>query len=125
MDEKINSYRDLIVWQKSVALVVKIYEITKLFPRSEIFGLTNQMRRAAVSIPSNISEGYGRRSRADYKRFLSIASGSCYELETQAEISNLLGFINEDIFRQLRVFINEISKMLSAIIAKLSKDKAK
>jgi len=83
----IKSYRDLIVWQKSVDLVKNIYLCTQTFPKEEQYGLTNQMRRCAVSIPSNIAEGYGRNSTGDYKRFLHISLGSLYELQTQVEIS--------------------------------------
>ena len=88
MDDKnkINTYRDLIVWQKSMDLVVEIYKLTKNFPKSEIYGLTSQMKRCAVSIPSNIAEGRRRGSRKDYRHFLIIAYGSGAELETQIEI---------------------------------------
>jgi len=80
---KTKSFKDLIVWRKAYKLVLEVYKATKCFPKSETYGLSNQMRRAAVSIPSNIAEGYGRRHKAEYNQFLSIAYGSLSELETQ------------------------------------------
>ncbi|MCJ7814188.1 MAG: four helix bundle protein, partial [Candidatus Atribacteria bacterium] len=80
---KTRSFKDLIVWQKAYGLVLEVYKITKAFPRSEIYGLTQQIRRAAISIPSNIAEGYGRKHKAEYQQFLSIAYASLLELETQ------------------------------------------
>ncbi|HEX3023926.1 MAG TPA: four helix bundle protein [Chitinophagaceae bacterium] len=91
----IKSYRDLIIWQKSIELVKLIYIVTNKFPQTEQYGLTNQLRRSAVSIPSNIAEGYGRNSTNDYKRFLQISVGSLYELETQIEISFQLNYISQ------------------------------
>jgi len=82
-----NSYRDLIVWQKSIELVIEIYHLTDLFPKSEIYGLTSQMRRCAVSIPSNIAEGYSRKHRQEYIHFIRIALSSGAELETQIVIA--------------------------------------
>ena len=79
----VNSYRDLLVWQKSMSVVTEIYAIAQGFPSSEIYALTSQIRRSAISIPSNIAEGYGRNSTGDYKRFLQIAAGSLFELQTQ------------------------------------------
>ena len=84
---KTKSFKDLIVWQKAYKLVLEIYKITKDFPKSEIYGLSQQVRKAAVSIPSNIAEGYGRKHRAEYRQFLSIAYGSLSELETQYLLS--------------------------------------
>jgi four helix bundle protein len=91
----IKSYKDLFIWQKSMVLVTGIYTITKTFPASEIYGLTSQLRRSAVSIPSNIAEGYGRNSTNDYKRFLQMAVGSLYELQTQIEIAFNLKYLEE------------------------------
>jgi four helix bundle protein len=93
----INSYRDLMVWQKAMSLVTEVYAITGNFPSSEMYGLTSQIRRSAVSVPSNIAEGYGRNSTGDYKRFLQIAVGSLFELQTQIEISFNLNYITKDI----------------------------
>jgi len=92
----LKSYRELIVWQKAYLLVLEIYRITKEYPKSETFGLAQQMRRAAVSIPSNIAEGYGRKHKTDYHRFLSIAYGSLSELETQYLLSIDLGYITQN-----------------------------
>lgn len=115
----IKSYRDLIIWQKSVALVTRIYSATSSFPSSEMYGLTNQLRRCAVSIPSNIAEGYGRNSTADYKRFLQIAVGSLYELQTQIEIAFNLAYILKDQYDELTGLSTEIDKMTYSIIQKL------
>ena len=89
----VQSYRELIVWQKAIDLVVAIYRITQSFPREEAFGLTSQLRRAAVSIPSNIAEGQGRRSAKEFQRFLDIARGSLQEVETQLLIANRLHYL--------------------------------
>jgi four helix bundle protein len=117
---KIESYRDLIVWQKSLSLVKLTYQLTKHFPKEEQFGLTNQLRRAAVSVPSNIAEGNGRGTTADYIRFLQIARGSLFETQTQIEISIQLGFLNSTSALELQALCNEIERMLNAIISKLS-----
>ncbi len=82
----VTKYNELIVWQKSLTLVVSVYDLTKLLPKSESFGITSQIQRSAVSIPSNIAEGFRRRSNKEFTRFLNIAMGSCSELETQLEI---------------------------------------
>lgn len=97
----------------------KIYLITKTFPKEEIYGLTDQLKRSSISISSNISEGYGRNSRADYKRFLSIALGSVYELQTQLVISKELNFIRESDFIELVSLSVEIDRMLYAMLKKL------
>ena len=89
----LKNFKELKVWEKSYQLSLSIYKITTEFPNDEKFGLTSQVRRAAVSIPSNIAEGYGRRTRADYIKFLHIAYGSCCELETQILLSGDLGFM--------------------------------
>jgi len=101
MKGEIKSYRDLIIWQKSMSLVGEIYKSTKSFPSDEIYGLSSQLRRCAVSIPSNIAEGYGRNSTQDYIRFLNISTGAVYELQTQLEISFNLGYINGETFYKL------------------------
>jgi len=110
-----NSYRDLIVWQKSMQLVKDIYEITKNFPQEEKFGLTSQIKRAAVSIPSNIAEGRGRETNKDFIYFLRIALGSLYELQTQIELSYELGFINN--VTTMNQISLEIEKMINALIS--------
>ena len=92
----LKSYRELIVWQKSMDLVKNIYRVTSVFPKEEMYGLTSQIRRAAVSIPSNIAEGYGRRTTKDFISFLYISRGSVYELQTQIEICGDLGMIDKE-----------------------------
>lgn len=115
---EIKSYRDLIVWQKSMKLVTDIYTITRLFPSEELYGLTSQLR-CAVSIPSNIAEGYGRNSTGDYKRFLQIAAGSVFELQTQAEISVNLEYISRENFDKLFNVAKEVELMLLSLIRKI------
>ncbi len=113
----LKSYKELIVWQKSMILVKELYIITESFPENEKFGLISQIRRASVSIPSNIAEGWGRLSRKNYIHFLRISRGSLFELETQVLISKELNYINDsDIIEDL---IIEISKMLNSLIKKL------
>jgi four helix bundle protein len=115
----ISSFRDLIVWQKSLLLVKEVYEFTSRYPATELYGLTNQMRRAAVSIPSNIAEGYGRKSTGEYKRFLQISVGSLYELQTQIEIGLLLTFLSDSGHEHLVAKTVELDRMLFALIRKL------
>ena len=105
----IKSYRDLIVWQKAMGLVTDVYAITKDFPKEEQYGLTAQIRRSAVSVPSNIAEGYGRKSTLDYIRFLQIACGSLYELQTQLEISVNLKYMTKEKSEGIFVLFNEIN----------------
>jgi len=114
------TYRDLQIWQKSMSLVTEIYKISKAFPRDEAYGLTSQMRRCAISIPSNMAEGYGRNSINEYLYFLRIATGSLYELQTQMEISMNLYYLNRDEFDKLYELSREIERMLSSLIRKLS-----
>ncbi|MFH1207672.1 MAG: four helix bundle protein [Patescibacteria group bacterium] len=111
----ITSYKDLIVWQKSVELVTQIYHITKGFPKSEQFGLTSQIRRAAISIPSNIAEGCARKSRLEYAHFIRIASGSGAELETQLYIALQLNFIDKNTYNTAESLLNEIMRMLNKL----------
>ena len=116
----INTYRDLIVWQKSMKLVTEIYTFTQKFPAVEVYGLTNQMRRCAISIPSNIAEGYGRNSTGDYKRFLHIAVGSLFELQTQIEIALNLNYWQKEIYEKLIFITNELDRMLLSLIKKIN-----
>lgn len=118
--EKINSFRDLLVWQKSMILVTEIYTITQTFPLTEQYGLTSQMRRCAVSIPSNIAEGYGRNSTGDYKRFLQISVGSTFELQTQIEIAYNLKFITKEVFEGIIEKTKELDRMLLSLIKKVN-----
>ena len=115
----INSYRDLIVWQKSMLLVTEIYAASNSFPIQEMYGLTNQLRRSAVSIPSNIAEGYGRHSTGDYKRFLQIAVGSLFELQTQVEIAFNLKYLAKDKFDTILGNTKELDRMLLSLIKKI------
>lgn len=115
----VNSYRDLLVWQKAMILVTETYSISQEFPSTEMYGLTNQIRRAAVSIPSNIAEGYGRHSTADYKRFLQIAVGSLFELQTQIEIALNLKYVSREIFNSVFEKTKELDRMLLSLIAKI------
>jgi four helix bundle protein len=118
-DSRIHSYKDLIVWQKSMDLVVEIYKITELFPKSEQYGLTSQMRRSSVSIPSNIAEGRKRGSRKDYRQFLIVAYGSGAELETQIEVAKRLKFVDDDKLRKADNLLSEVMKMLNKMISNL------
>ncbi|MCK9351178.1 MAG: four helix bundle protein [Candidatus Paceibacterota bacterium] len=117
----IHSYRDLTVWQRSMQLVLVIYQITEKFPKEEIYGLTSQMRRSAVSIPSNIAEGRFRNTRKDFAQFLRIAYGSGAELDTQIEIASQLQKTKDLDYQEARQLLTEVLKMLNALIAKISK----
>ena len=109
-------YRELVVWQKAMDLVVIIYTFTEKFPKTEIYGLTSQMRRSAVSIPSNIAEGSKRQTKADFRNFLAIALGSAAELETQLLIANRLKFGDDTIYSNAEGFLSEVSRMLSTLV---------
>ena len=113
------TFRELIVWQKSMSFVTEVYKVSKSFPKDENFGLTSQIRRSAVSIPSNISEGYGREGLNDYLRFLNIAMASLFELQTQLEIAFNLEYINKEKFENLYELSREIERMLSSFIRSL------
>ena len=115
----LKNYKELKVWQKSYQLCLEIYKLTARFPEGEKFGLTSQMRRAAVSVPSNISEGYGRKTKSDYIRFLYIAYGSNCELETQILLSGDLGFIEDTRIEKIKNEIEEVERMLKALIRSL------
>ncbi|MDP3793835.1 MAG: four helix bundle protein [Candidatus Uhrbacteria bacterium] len=117
--ETIHSYKDLIVWQKAMDLVVLIYGLTKSFPEEEKYSLTNQMRRCVVSIPSNIAEGRRRGSQKDYRQFLIIAYGSGAELETQIEIADRLGFGKGVEKIKAKDLLTEVMKMLNKMISLL------
>lgn len=115
----LKTYKDLIVWQKAIALVLDIYQETSSFPKNEVYGLVSQMRRASVSIPSNIAEGRRRSSRADFRRFLYFAYGSGAELETQLIICYRLHYISQENFNKLHSLLVEIMKILSSMVRKL------
>ena len=115
--DKIKSYKDLKVWQKGIEIVVLTYQITKTFPEEEKFGLISQLRRASVSVPSNIAEGWGRGTKAQYAHFLKIARGSLLEIETQLIISEKLNYTKNE--TNIFSLINEESKMLNSLISKV------
>lgn len=116
---EVRHYRDLRVWQKSVTWVEVIYAATRAWPQDERFGLISQVRRAAVSVPSNIAEGCARRSTGDFVRFLSIARGSLAEVETQLIIATRLDYLNSTAEASLLEAADELSRMLAGLIAKL------
>jgi four helix bundle protein len=122
MTDKVSSYKDLKVWLKGMEIVDETYKLIKDFPKEEIYALASQIRRSAVSIPSNIAEGWGRDSSLSYKQFLRISRGSLFELETQLEIAKRQGMISETAINKIEGLITEESKMLTAFINSI-KDK--
>ena len=125
MSTMINSYKDLKVWNKAMDLTTMVYDALKTFPPKEEYGLSSQMRRSSVSIPSNIAEGYGRNSTLDYCRFLQIALGSAYELETQVELALRLDYVDNDSANKLATQLTEVGRMLNSLINKIKPDKNK
>lgn len=117
----IRSYQDLAVWKKAMQLVAQVYLLTKRFPREEMHGLTSQMRRAAISIPTNIAEGWGRGSKKEYIQFLRIARGSLLELETLLTIARTLRYLSQEDMQATLALVEEISRMLSGLIASLKR----
>jgi four helix bundle protein len=113
------SYRDLIAWRKAMDLVMDVYRVTQAFPRDELYGLTNQLRRAAVSVPSNIAEGQARFSRKEFHHFLSQARGSLVEIETQLTIAENLGYLGPNQTRSLLDKASELGKILNGLIASI------
>jgi len=120
----LSSYRQLDVWQKAMDLVVSVYELSKRFPADERFGLTSQLRKAAVSIPAYIAEGYGRTGRGEYLRHLSIAGGSLTELETHVAIAGRLGFIERDQTAVAWQLAQDVGSMLTRLIQSLQEKTA-
>jgi four helix bundle protein len=116
----VRTHKDLDVWKKAIDFVTLIYKMTELFPKSEIYGLTSQIRRSAVSIPSNIAEGASRKSKMEFKQFLYIALSSAAELETQLLISRNLGYLKESEFDILMEELNSISRMTQGLIKSIS-----
>ena len=108
----VRDYRDLLIWQGAMKLVAAIYKATATFPAAEIYGLTNQIRRAAVSVPSNIAEGHGRENDGDFNRFLAIARGSLAELQTQLILSGELGFAEQRVVASLLENTEELARMI-------------
>jgi four helix bundle protein len=119
MPPPLKSYRDLLVWQKGIDLVVVAYKATTAFPKSETYGLISQIRRAATSIPANIAEGYGRGSRKEYLQFLQIAQGSLKELETHAIISEKLLYLTPSQTKRMLAETDELGRMIGSLIRKL------
>jgi four helix bundle protein len=115
-----NSYQELIVWQKSIDLVAEIYKLTESFPNNEMYGLTSQMRRAAVSIPANIAEGFCRKHKQEYAQFVRIAFGSGGELETHLVIAKRLGFVDVEKYEKIEPLLLEVMKMLNKLIQSLT-----
>ena len=116
-----HNFKDLKVWQKSVDLAVDIYSITSAYPSEEKFGLVSQMRRAAVSISSNIAEGCAKPSKKSFSNSLDISLGECFELETQTEISKIIGLITEDRSQEINAVVNEIQKMIIGLKSALDR----
>lgn len=111
----VKSYKELLIWQKRIKIVVLVYKLTRNFPKEEIYALTSQLKRASVSIPSNIAEGFGRQTDKSFNHFLNISRGSLNEIETQLIIAKELEFINDEIlFKEIMFLIEEESKMINA-----------
>ncbi|MCE5250938.1 four helix bundle protein [bacterium] len=117
--KQIKTFRDLIVWQKSMNLVTDMYKLSKSFPADETYGLMLQIRRCVISIPSNIAEGYGRSTTSENIRFLRIATGSLYELQTQVEIALNLGYMDKSKFDTFYESTRELERLLSSLTKKL------
>ncbi len=116
---KTRHFRDLLVWQKAMVLAEAVYTLSERFPKREVFGLTAQMRRCAVSVPSNIAEGHGRLSDRNLALFLGHARGSLYELASQTELAIRFGFTKEDSARKVLEQIDEVARMLNGLLAKV------
>jgi len=121
-EQKIKSYRNLLIWQKGIDLVKEIYKITKKFPVDERFALIDQIHRASISIPSNIAEGQARQHTKEFRQFLYMALGSLAELDTQLTIAMELGYITDRNFNELNEKIVELRKMVGGILKKLTTD---
>ena len=116
---RIHSFRDLQVWRKSMDLTMAVYRLTQAFPREEAFGLTSQLRRSSISIPSNIAEGQGRLNTREFKQFLGIARGSVCEVQTQLEIARRLNYGNPQLLTTAEDLSHEIGRMIYVILGKL------
>lgn len=117
--KQVSSFKDLVIWKTGKEIVTDIYRLTKTFPQEERFGLVDQMRRASVSVPSNIAEGFNRKYSTDYKRFLFVALGSCGELDTQLEIASSLQFTNPVNAQKIAGKIDHESRMIRKLIEKI------
>jgi four helix bundle protein len=120
-DRMLKNFKELKVWQKSYVLCLKVYKMTNSFPREEVYGLTSQIRRSAVSVPSNIAEGYGRKTTPDYIRYLYISYGSTCELETQLLLSHDLDYVEKGEMKGIQEELGEVERMLKALIKSLEK----
>jgi four helix bundle protein len=118
----VQSFRDLLAWQRAIQLSVAVYRSTKEFPREELYGLSSQIRRSAVSVPSNIAEGHGRLNTGEYRQFLGVARGSNFELQTQLEIARALEYGNPKLIDEAEGLSFEVGKMISGILNSI-KDK--
>ena len=114
------NYRDLQIWQKSIDLCIEVYRLLKFLPKEETYALSDQMRRSVVSVPSNIAEGYARKTTKEYLKFLSIANGSRAELETQLILCSKIGYLKDTEIEEALHMSEEIGKMMSTIMSKLS-----
>jgi four helix bundle protein len=112
----VQSFRDLLVWQRSIQLAVAVYRLTQGFPREEVYGLSSQSRRASVSVSSNIAEGHGRLSTGEYRQFLGIARGSNFELQTQLEIARALGLGDPKLVDEAESLSHEVGKMIHGVL---------
>lgn len=119
-DQKIKSYKELLIWQKGIVLVKEVYKLTKKFPRTEKFGLINQIQRAAISIPSNIAEGQARQHSKEFRQFLFTALGSLAELDTQLNIALELNYINQDELTSIDEKVTEVRRMIRGLLSKLT-----
>ena len=116
----VKSYKELLIWQKGIIIVIQVYKLTQSFPKDEIYALTSQLKRASVSVPSNIAEGFGRQTDKSFNHFLNISRGSLNEIETQLIIAKELGFIqDENLYNDLLSIIEEESKMINAFAKNL------
>lgn len=120
-DGKIRHFTDLEAWKESHQLALDVYQETKLFPKDEMFGLTNQMRRAAVSVGSNIAEGFSRNTAKDKSRFYSVARGSATELESQLLLARDIGYLNVDAFNMLQERLNKVGRLTTGLIQYLQR----
>ena len=123
MDQPVRSYQDLTVWQKAMELVTKIYQVSNKFPRDEVFALTSQLRRAAISVPSNIAEGQGRSSRKEFIYFLGNAKGSLSEVETQILIARNLSYVSDEDLNTLLELSAEVGRILNGLLTSLREKK--
>ena len=125
MNTTVRSFRDLAIWQKSMRMTVTVYQLTQGFPKEETYGLASQLRRSAVSIPSNIAEGHGRLSTGEYRQFLGVARGSNFELQTQLEIARELKLGNAKLLEEAEGLSHEVGKMIFGILESIREKGAK